>query len=62
MVIILYNIDNILIRNECDLIIKIPFQNKLLIKNVEYDGIKDNSGLLKKLFEQKNMDKEYITE
>ncbi len=40
-----------MIRNECDLIMSIP-QNKLLIKNVEYDGIKDDSGLLKKLFEQ----------
>jgi hypothetical protein len=30
----------------------IPLQNKLLIKNVEYDGIKEDLGLLKKLFEQ----------
>ncbi len=33
-------------------------QNELLIKNVEYDGIKDDSGLLKKLFEQRNKKKE----
>ena len=39
-----------MIRNECDLIMNIP-QNKLLFKNVEYDGIKDDSGLLNKLFE-----------
>jgi hypothetical protein len=52
MVIILYNIDNILIRNECNLIMSIPHQNNLLIKNVEYDGIKGDIGLLKKLFEQ----------
>ncbi len=53
MVIIINNIDNILIRNKCDLIMNIP-QNNLLIKNIEYDGIKDDSGLLKKLFEQAN--------
>jgi hypothetical protein len=29
-------------------------QNKLLIKNIEYDGIKDDTGLLKKLFGQNN--------
>ena len=56
MVIILYNID-ILIRNECDLIMSIPLKNNLLIKNVEYDGINDNTGLLKKLFEQQNKNK-----
>ncbi len=59
MVIIVYNIDNILMRNECELIINIP-QNKLLIKNVEYDGIKDDSGLLMKLFEQAN--KKYMND
>ncbi len=58
MVIIINNIDNILMRNECDLLMNIPLQNKLLIKNVEYDGIKDDSGLLKKLFEQQNKKKE----
>jgi hypothetical protein len=52
MVIIINNIDNILMRNECDLIMSIPLQNKLLIKNVEYDEIKDDSGLLMKLFKQ----------
>ncbi len=41
-----------MIRNECDLMMNIPLQNKLLIKNVEYDGIKEDLGLLKKLFEQ----------
>ena len=35
-------------------------QNKLLIKNVEYDGIKDDSGLLMKLFEQAN--KKYMND
>jgi hypothetical protein len=40
-------------KNKYDLIISIP-QNKLKIKKVEYDGIKDDIGLLKKLFEQEN--------
>ncbi len=59
MVIIVYNIDNILMRNKCELIMSIP-QNKLLIKNVEYDGITDDSGLLMKLFEQQN--KKYMND
>jgi hypothetical protein len=49
---IVYNIDNILIRNECDKIKDIPLQKKILINNVEYDEIKDDFGLIKKLFEQ----------
>ncbi len=60
MVIIINNIDNILMRNECDLIMSIPLQNKLLIKNVEYDEIKDDSGLLMKLFKQQN--KKYMND
>ncbi len=39
------------------MIINIP-QNKILIKNVEYLSIKDNSEKIKKLFQQNN--KKYI--
>jgi hypothetical protein len=38
-------------RNEYELIMRL---NKLLIKNVEFEGVKDESSLLIKLFEQEN--------